>query len=308
MLNIKLDIPASFFEEEVRCDFFVSKQMKEVWAVELDLLEELRRVCSKHDLRFAAEGGTLLGAVRHKGFIPWDDDIDILMPRNDYDKLCELAATEFKHPYFLENFHSNGFAYGNSKLMNLDTTGYENPTANAHGLFIDIFPYDNIPDDDGLARQQNEEKMRYRREFGRISYCSKPFVKGEKASLVRRMSRFILHYVYKLQGKTISSTYYTELYNKYVQAMSKYKDTLTKYSGTLCCYETDIRDMALNADLANLMEVDFEFLKIPIVASYDETLTRLYGNWNEIVKGTAWHSFIVVDPHRSYKDVLKERE
>ena len=66
--------------------------------------------------------------------------------------------------------------------------------------------------------------------------------------------------------------------------------------------------MALNADLANLMEVDFEFLKIPIVASYDETLTRLYGNWNEIVKGTAWHSFIVVDPHRGYKDVLKERE
>jgi hypothetical protein len=305
MLNIKLDVPASFFEEEVRCDFTVSTQMKEIWAVELDLLEELRRVCSKHGLRFAAEGGTLLGAVRHKGFIPWDDDIDILMPRKDYDRLCELAPHEFKHPYFLENFYSNGFAYGNSKLMNLDTTGYENPTANAHGLFIDIFPYDNIPDDEDQAKQQNEEKLRYRKEFGRIFYCSKPFVSGEKVSAARRVLRFLMHFVYKLQGKTISSAYYKELYDKYVQAMSKYKDVDTKYSGTLCCYETDIRDMALNLDLDCLIEADFEFLTIPIVASYDETLTRLYGNWNEIVKGTAWHSFIVVDPHKSYLDVLK---
>ena len=307
MLNIKLDVPVSFFEEEVRCDFTVSRQMKEIWAVELDLLEELRRVCSKHGLRFAAEGGTLLGAVRHKGFIPWDDDIDILMPRKDYDRLCELAPSEFKHPYFLENFYSNGFAYGNSKLMNLDTTGYENPTANAHGLFIDIFPYDNIPDNEELARQQNVEKLRWRKEFDRISYCNKAFVAREKASVIRRFFRFLLHYVYKLLGKTTSSAYYMDLYDKYVQTMSKYKDIQTKYSGTLCCYEMDTWDMVLNSDLDNLMEGDFEFLKIPFVANYDETLTRLYGNWNEIVKGTAWHSFIVVDPHRSYLEVLEER-
>lgn len=307
MLNIKLNVPASFYEEEIRCDFRVSKQIKEIWAVELDLLEELRRVCLKHDLRFAAEGGTLLGAVRHKGFIPWDDDIDILMPRNDYDKLCKVASSEFKHPYFLENFYSNGFAYGNSKLMNLDTTGYENPTANAHGLFIDIFPYDNIPDEEDLARQQNDEKIKYRKEFDRISYCNRAFVYGEKASALRRVLRFLLHYVYKIQGKTISSAYYKALYDKYVRVMSKYKDTQTKYSGTLCCYETDIKDMVLNSDLNDLKEVDFEFLKIPIVAHYDETLTRLYGNWNEVVKGTAWHSFIVVDTRRSYLDVLKEK-
>ena len=113
--------------------------------------------------------------------------------------------------------------------------------------------------------------------------------------------------MYKLLGKTTSSAYYMDLYDKYVQTMSKYKDIQTKYSGTLCCYEMDTWDMVLNSDLDNLMEVDFEFLKIPIVANYDETLTRLYGNWNEIVKGTAWHSFIVVDPHRSYLEVLEER-
>jgi len=308
MLNIKLDVPASFFEEEVRCDFTVSRQMKEIWAVELDLLEELRRVCSKHGLRFAAEGGTLLGAVRHKGFIPWDDDIDILMPRKDYDRLCELAPSEFNHPYFLANFHSNGFAYGNSKLMNLETTGYENPMSKAHGLFIDIFPYDNIPDNEDLAWQQNCEKMSLYRKWGKISYCSKAFVRGERAPIVRRVARFFLHYIYMLQGKTVSSAYYRDLYEKYVRVMSKYKNEQTKYSGTLCCYEFEVKDMSLNSDMDNLIETDFEFIKVPIVAHYDETLTRMYGDWRKFVKGTSWHSFILVDPHRSYLDVLKKRE
>ena len=307
MLNLTLDVPASFYEEEIRCDFHVSKQMKEIWAVELDLLEELRRVCMKHGLKYVAEGGTLLGAIRHKGFIPWDDDIDILMPRKDYDKLCELAPQEFKHPYFLENFYSNGFWYGNSKLMNLDTTGYENPRANAHGLFIDIFPCDNIPDDEELARQQNKEKLKIQKEFGRIFYCDKAFEKGEKAPLVRRILRFLLHYIYKIQGKTITSNHYKTLYDKYIDTMRKYKDEHTKYSGTLCCYDIDIKDKALNADLDTLTEVDFEFIKVPIVPHYDEALTRLYGNWHEFVKGTAWHSFITVDPHRSYLEVLNKK-
>jgi hypothetical protein len=110
-----------------------------------------------------------------------------------------------------------------------------------------------------------------------------------------------------LQGKTVSSSYYKDLYDKYVQVMSRYKDEQTKYSGTLCCYDMNIKDMSLNSDMDNLIEADFEFIKVPIVAHYDETLTRMYGDWHKFVKGTSWHTFIMVDPHKSYLNVFKER-
>ena len=100
MVELNIHIPHDFINDEVRCDYTVSSKIKEVWAVELDLLNQLDIVCKAHNLKYFAGAGTLLGAVRHKGFIPWDDDIDVYMLRSDYDKLIALACA-FKEPYFL---------------------------------------------------------------------------------------------------------------------------------------------------------------------------------------------------------------
>ena len=107
MIELNINIPDSFLDEEERCGYIVSKQMKEVWAVELDLLAELLRVCKKHGIKVFASGGTMLGAIRHKGFIPWDDDIDMMMFRSDYDKLCAIAAEEFVEPYFFQTEYTD---------------------------------------------------------------------------------------------------------------------------------------------------------------------------------------------------------
>ena len=75
--------------------------LRKLQLTELDILLEIDRICKKHDIRYFLDAGTLLGAVRHKGFIPWDDDIDILMPLSEYKRFCRAAKKEMREPYFL---------------------------------------------------------------------------------------------------------------------------------------------------------------------------------------------------------------
>ena len=101
-------INASFYKEEIRSGFLVTEKRKKVWAAELQMLEKFDEICQKHNLTYYAYYGTLLGAVRHQGFIPWDDDIDVVMFRDDYEKFQAIAPEEFKERIFIKRLRVTG--------------------------------------------------------------------------------------------------------------------------------------------------------------------------------------------------------
>ena len=102
-----LTFSQNYFNAETKDGFFIDARMKHAWAAQLEVLEEIRRVCDILNIRFFADWGTLLGAVRHKGFIPWDDDLDIGMLRNDYMRFLELAPPLLSEYFELKSLYND---------------------------------------------------------------------------------------------------------------------------------------------------------------------------------------------------------
>ena len=127
--------------EEIRDWFKVSSNRKKVWNVELWLLEELKKICEKHNIKYYADWWTLLWAIRHKWFIPWDDDVDLVMFREDYEKFLKIAPNELPNHIKLTEYHQ-----WFSKIVNINTAAlwYENWQDNEYiwGIRVDIFPID----------------------------------------------------------------------------------------------------------------------------------------------------------------------
>lgn len=114
-----------------------------------EIFVEFDRVCKKYNLRYSMEGGTLLGAVKYQDFVPWDDDIDIIMLREDYEKFLKLAPNELDEKYFLQSYNNvKEFPLNYAKLCHNDFEIYDYQYSHLknmnHGIFIDIFPLDNV--------------------------------------------------------------------------------------------------------------------------------------------------------------------
>ena len=150
----------TYFEGEEKEGFFVESMMKRAWAAQLEVLKVIEDICIRHNLRYFAERGTLLGAVRHQGYIPWDDDLDISMLRDDYEKFLVIAQRELPEEYvlltpYLEKKWENPF----SRITNSNSISYSaRRMEQFHGFpyvaGVDIFPLDY------LSRNQEEENVR----------------------------------------------------------------------------------------------------------------------------------------------------
>ena len=158
-----MNFPEHFFEKETRCDFEISEMMKRAWAAELEIVEAVENICTKHHLNYFGDWGTLLGAVRHQGFIPWDDDIDITMLREDYNQFIHFAQTELPEGIVIAGMYSPIERLQKANLSpqlriiaDEEYWSFPDYLSRFHGfpyprIGIDIFPSDYISPDADLV-------------------------------------------------------------------------------------------------------------------------------------------------------------
>ncbi|MBQ4105736.1 MAG: LicD family protein [Clostridia bacterium] len=149
--KLRAELSCKLTEQQER-----SKTLRKLQQTELEILKEIDRICRKHNLRYYIVGGTLIGAVRHGGFIPWDDDIDISMPREDFDKLCKISAEELSDKYFLQTYKKEKDCYFYYAKVRMEGTyfgedKFEHMSIHK-GIFIDIFPLDYIPQNTAMQK------------------------------------------------------------------------------------------------------------------------------------------------------------
>lgn len=306
--NIQITLPENFLQEEVRCGYTVTSDMKKVWAVELDLLVRLLEVCRKHDIRIVVTGGTLLGAIRHKGFIPWDDDIDLMIERSEYDRLCEVAQDEFKYPYFFQTEYTDpGTLRGHAQLRNSETTAIlESERGKAQfnqGIFIDIFPLDHVtPDKNKLQYQYKKSSYFFRKAQKCYRYSRGYRRKKGIVGLLRHMVYiFISPYI-------IRNDLQKRYYSRFEDECKKYNNEKTSIISSLSFQFKNERNYMTDTDFTRIKMLEFEFIHVPALEDYDNYLVTHYGDYNKFVIGESCHGKVFFDTQKTYRSYLDEKE
>lgn len=289
--------------DEIREGHLIKSETKKLWAVQLELLDCLETICKKHGLKYYADGGTLLGAVRHKGFIPWDDDIDVQMFIDDFELFCKFAKKELKPPYFLQYWNTEkGFYPWHAKLRKSDTTCFSEwelemyPHGN-HGIFIDIFPLYNIPDNNIKYKWQTI-RLKILQYMFKSFEVNRALINNPKNATFKRK---IVANVWKLISLVTSTDKICKKYLSIANMEHNYtqKVGVTSYTPGYKKYTWDRRIFE------KTVELPFEDRTISAPHLYEERLTVQYGNWRKIIKNSANHSTLHFSSDISYKDYLK---
>lgn len=252
--------------------------------IQLEILDEFIRLCHKHDLRYVMMGGSCLGAVRHHGMIPWDDDIDVGLDRSDYNRLIEICKQELKPEYFFQHFDTEkntGFIFGKIRKNHTQMIEeYDKHIDMHHGIWIDVFPFDYVADD----------MEQFKRDYHRVLFLRNLLVvkQGYKMPDKYGWIQKVEYFFARLFTKLISRE---QLIFMLKDEMTKYNESTTNTLFPYGCAWAE-KERISKDEFYDTISMDFDGRSVSVFRSYDSYLKRMYGNYMEIPKdkeGTSGH-------------------
>ena len=245
------------------------KTLKKLHDVELEILDEIARICKKHNIKYSLFAGTMLGAVRHAGFIPWDDDIDIGMLRSDYEKFIKIAHEELDSKFYLDCFEYNeDYHLAFAKVKKNGTIFDEEASHhldNHKGIFVDIFPIDNVYDNikrsyvNAILIKTIIQTIYVKKKMYGLKECRHKILSG---FLMIFSHRFLM----KLEKKICMSN----------------KNDNSKYVACFLGVYPFKNEVNLRSDFLPFKDIKFENKKYSIINNTDKYLTGVYGDYMKL--------------------------
>lgn len=255
-----------------------SEVLRRMQLVQLEILLEFDRICKEHNLKYQLFAGTLLGAIRHKGFIPWDDDIDVIMKRDEYDKFINICKSNPNDKYFLQNYETDpNFFRQFSRLRKNNTLCLQKAYKDInmhHGIFIDIFPLDNV------KTNSIAEKLRYKLLYFlmKVNFIRNRSISKKSHLVIKRVIARIVRSTNIILNNTSFNKLKTKVMKIYNNKHTGYLNHMTNGTTTARFHKYLISF----DDYTKTIERDFEGYKFPIPENYDKILTNIFGDYMKL--------------------------
>lgn len=286
-----MEFPKEFFLDEVREGFYIPAMMKRAWAAELEILATIDEICERHQLHYYLDYGTLLGAIRHKGFIPWDDDIDIMMMREDYEVFAKVAKAELPEELVFRSLTdgSNNYELVSSvqhKQMLISSPSIGKYHNYLYGAGVDIFPYDYLSDDE----EQEKERLEIYKSL--CILASFPSLQGDNKEVLEQEAK-------KIKDLCAVDLFHSSHYRKTVLALlQEYSKKFNSDRGHKISYLLDLV-LFKNQGIGIFEEewyceesyLNFEFLSLPVPKEYRKIIAAKFHDYETIRKGGGDHEY-----------------
>lgn len=255
--------------------------LKKLQSVELEMLHDFVEICEENHIEYFGIGGTAIGALRHKGFIPWDDDIDLAFLRKDYEKFCRIIQEKFSDKYYILRYETDtAYPLFTARMCKKGTVFQEHAMKNVKcdfGIFLDLYAYDNVPDEKNKMRGQAWKAWFYSKLLILCSVKNPNLV--QLHGIKKKMALFgckIVYYLIKIMHLSTDA-----IYNRGKKCCIKYN----KYETDRLAYLTEAKpygSMIKRKDLFPLIELQFEDLKLKFPNNMHEMMTAYYGDYMQM--------------------------